>query len=565
MGEEKNSILDKIPEEIKLYNTLYLQYKKYGEEARNTLDKIIDEYKGLDDLVSDGFDTSLDIVKTYIDDAIYILKNMEVKNITEEEFMQKYYQKYCTFGEIFNDLENQYKKIEKLNYEKSLKEKNEIFKSKEVRNNILNSVESSVVDIHEAILDCVENETKKELYRVTIDDKKEAQKLLSKLKTESNLLSYKEKLGILGKMLGSDPYLEDTYVYLLDINQGDNDNQMEEYANYFGIDLAKKKSEIINKEIDRYLEGNLEDVDLKDKKAKLISCLENYFAQKYKEKNSYANKVYLDNLKKVFDKASQKPELNEEIKELIEDCNYIYDKYSDERFLNIKNKIESTLLNSTKVLDMRNDTYDEIETERQAKEEYKLEVQKEKPKHEVDLKEETEKSNNQEPIQNSTTQHQQSTQQSQYREKTEAQLPVYQEYAVAVVECEEKDKKGALWYTFKIASIVLMLFSGGMLLGLLTGILDEKAIATKDLILAYIMIGTLFGLSLVCNSVANKKTYPHGKSVSNKSIIIRIFIGILCFVGGVVFDTTYIKAVFFTLTIMIILYIIRDCLFRHND
>ena len=29
MGEEKNSILDKIPEEIKLYNTLYLQYKKY--------------------------------------------------------------------------------------------------------------------------------------------------------------------------------------------------------------------------------------------------------------------------------------------------------------------------------------------------------------------------------------------------------------------------------------------------------------------------------------------------------------------------------------------------------
>ena len=183
MGEEKNSILDKIPEEIKLYNTLYLQYKKYGEEARNTLDKIIDEYKGLDDLVSDGFDTSLDIVKTYIDDAIYILKNMEVKNITEEEFMQKYYQKYCTFGEIFNDLENQYKKIEKLNYEKSLKEKNEIFKSKEVRNNILNSVESSVVDIHEAILDCVENETKKELYRVTIDDKKEAQKLLSKLQT----------------------------------------------------------------------------------------------------------------------------------------------------------------------------------------------------------------------------------------------------------------------------------------------------------------------------------------------------------------------------------------------
>ena len=43
------------------------------------------------------------------------------------------------------------------------------------------------------------------------------------------------------------------------------------------------------------------------------------------------------------------------------------------------------------------------------------------------------------------------------------------------------------------------------------------------------------------------------------------FIGILCFVGGVVFDTTYIKAVFFTLTIMIFLYIIRDCLFRHND
>ena len=88
---------------------------------------------------------------------------------------------------------------------------------------------------------------------------------------------------------------------------------------------------------------------------------------------------------------------------------------------------------------MRNDTYDEIETERQAKEEYKLEVQKEKPKHEVDLKEETEKSNNQEPIQNSTTQHQQSTQQSQYREKIEPQLPESQSYVVVAVESSVLD------------------------------------------------------------------------------------------------------------------------------
>ena len=40
MGEEKNSIVNKIPEEIKLYNTLYLKYREYGKEARNTFNKI---------------------------------------------------------------------------------------------------------------------------------------------------------------------------------------------------------------------------------------------------------------------------------------------------------------------------------------------------------------------------------------------------------------------------------------------------------------------------------------------------------------------------------------------
>ena len=42
MGEEKNSIVNKIPEEIKLYNTLYLKYRNMEKEARNTFNKILE-------------------------------------------------------------------------------------------------------------------------------------------------------------------------------------------------------------------------------------------------------------------------------------------------------------------------------------------------------------------------------------------------------------------------------------------------------------------------------------------------------------------------------------------
>ena len=43
MGEEKNSIVNKIPEEIKLYNTLYLKYREYGKEE--SIDRKVIRYR----------------------------------------------------------------------------------------------------------------------------------------------------------------------------------------------------------------------------------------------------------------------------------------------------------------------------------------------------------------------------------------------------------------------------------------------------------------------------------------------------------------------------------------
>lgn len=575
MGEEKNSIVNKIPEEIKLYNTLYLKYREYGKEARNTFNKILGEYKGLDDLVSDGFDTSLDIIKTYIDYAVDTLKDMDVENITEENFTQKYYQKYCTFGDVFNNLENQYKKIEKSNHDKILKEKTEIFKSEEVRENILNSIENSVVDIHEAILDCVENETDNDLYRVTSDDKKEAQDLLFKLKSESKLLRNDEKLNILEKMLGSNPYLEETYFYLLDINRGDKNNQIEQYANYFGIDLAKRKSEIINSEINKYLKGNLDNVGLKDKKEILNSYFENYFSQKYKQKDTYSNKVYLDNLNKIYKDTFKTPKLNEDVNELIDECNFIYEKYNDERFLNIKNEIEKSLLNSKIISNLKKESDNEIkieikeeeaEIEKEAQREYKLESEREEPKHD-DQRDEKHDQKHDKHNQEHHNQHDikiksENLPQIKNKQPKQKNQLTYDEYAVAA---EPTQKKSTLSYGFKIASLIFMLFSGVMLFDLFIQILDNRFIYGRDLLLSYVTVGVLFGLSLVCNYAAIKKTHPYGKIVSNKSILIRVFIAIISFIGGTISDKTYIEAFCFTIGIMVFLYIIRDCLFRRGE
>ena len=52
---------------------------------------------------------------------------MDVENITEENFTQKYYQKYCTFGDVFNNLENQYEKNRKIKSRQNTQGKNRNF------------------------------------------------------------------------------------------------------------------------------------------------------------------------------------------------------------------------------------------------------------------------------------------------------------------------------------------------------------------------------------------------------------------------------------------------------
>ena len=110
-----------------------------------------------------------------------------------------------------------------------------------------------------------------------------------------------------------------------------------------------------------------------------------------------------------------------------------------------------------------------------------------------------------------------------------------------------------------------MLFSGVMLFDLFIQILDNRFIYGRDLLLSYVTVGVLFGLSLVCNYAAIKKTHPYGKIVSNKSILIRVFIAIISFIGGTISDKTYIYAFCFTIGIMVFLYIIRDCLFIRGE
>ena len=100
-----------------------------------------------------------------------------------------------------------------------------------------------------------------------------------------------------------------------------------------------------------------------------------------------------------------------------------------------------------------------------------------------------------------------------------------------------------------------MLFSGVMLFDLFIQILDNRFIYGRDLLLSYVTVGVLFGLSLVCNYAAIKKTHPYGKIVSNKSILIRVFIAIISFIGGTISDKTYIEAFCFTIGIMVFLYL----------
>ena len=78
------------------------------------------------------------------------------------------------------------------------------------------------------------------------------------------------------------------------------------------------------------------------------------------------------------------------VNELIDECNFIYEKYNDERFLNIKNEIEKSLLNSKTISNLKKESDNEIkieikeneaEIEKEAQREYKLESEREEPKH----------------------------------------------------------------------------------------------------------------------------------------------------------------------------------------
>ncbi|WP_455544071.1 hypothetical protein, partial [Intestinibacter sp.] len=527
-----------------LYNTLYLQYKKYGQEARDKFNKILVGYKDLDDLVADGFDTSLDVVKIYMDDAIEILKKMEVASITEEDFTKKYYQKYCSVGAVFSNLEYKYNKIEKLASEEKVNiQKREIFEDIKVRNEILDSVKNSVVYIHEAILDCLQNETTMDVYRVTQDDKNEAKELLQKLNSGGTSIDDKTRLDILEKMLGSDPYLEETYFYLMDINKGDDDNQMEEYANYFGIDLGKKKAELIYDEINKYLDeidkcpkNNLEIDTIENNKSKVDECCKRYFDQKYIEKGSYANKVYLNSLDRIYKNTFKEFDSSENLKKLIKECDEVYNEYGDNRFLELKKIAEDELLKNTSVLNLKKEAQDKV-----AQNEKEINIVQDKEPAQV-----------------------QKTQKQEQIDREDKNFLVYEESALAVEYLYEEEKTVS-WYVLKIVSIALMLFSSTMIFGALTQLLGTKTMNIEDAIKAGIIIILPLVLSLFCNAIATKIIFPNGKYVSNKSMMIRLVIGFVCVLIGIISGEVYIRSVFFTVAVMVLLYVIRDSLFRYND
>ena len=564
MGEDKNNIVNKIPEEIKLYNTVYLQYKKYGEEAKEKFNKTLEKYTNLDELVTDGFDASLDIIKNYIDDAIDILKDMDINDITSEDFTQNYYQKYCTSVDIFNNLEYKYKKIKKIvSEEKSNKEKKELFEDKQTRTDIIDCVEASVVNIHEAILDCLQDKTNTSVYRITYDDKKEAQELLLRLKAQEKILNNKTKLDILGKILGSNPYIEETYFYLIDINHGDKDNQIEQYANYFGIDLGKKKVELINCDIEKYIQSDLKNINLNDKKAKIEQYYKNYFSTKYTEKNSYANKSYLDNLYKIYNKALQEDKKSDSLKELIKQCNEIYKQYNDERFLKIEKDAEGNILKSVTALNLKKQ--ENKSQEINAKKDELCQAQGAKSEQEVKLEQEVKSKQELEIDEVEINKEEKTKQQDTNKEKT--QPSASEESALTRISDMDDipEGKNTSGYIFKIIAIILMLLSGAKLLDTLIKILQDKLLIAKDLTIGFAVVIITLALSLICNKIATKKIYPNGKEVSDKNMIIRLAVGILCTLAGIIINVGYYKAFLYTIAIMIFIYIIRDSFLKRRN
>jgi len=290
------NLLIEVPESLYNYSVYRQKFNKIAINKANTFySEFYVKFKGMDDLVENGFQYGLEIIKSVIEVAVEELVKKGMYDINEEYFTNEFVPKYFLWENSFNQLLEAYYKIclteeEAKQYRENRKnnrsrwrvlsttgdfskavdaqitagmwniaegighsifnaignavskataevEKMKLFQAEETLTELTESVYLSCFYIHFALIDALCNS--KDNYIISIEElldaKGRADRLLENIK--KNRIPFEDKDKVLKTIISTYPYDLDIYKYL--INEKFNIREVAKLASYFSEDISE--------------------------------------------------------------------------------------------------------------------------------------------------------------------------------------------------------------------------------------------------------------------------------------------------------------------------------------
>ena len=304
MGERKKFIFRgntlEITEERAEYNRIRLKFEQLAEDAVEEFTQLYKKNNhSLDDVSKFALNQGNQIIGRVITKTVEEFVSLGFYNIDEEQFIEKYYNRYYIFEEYYNKIndiymdivlteeqKDEYRRLRKesrgrwqgggFGFEGAIKgatkagmlnmasgamhgvvnmggkiisnisasnKKSKVFKDPSTINTLVEGVYWSVLDMHLAYILFMTENCSLNVKGVTENDIKEAKVIFNNIQSKN--IDEKLKKELIIKILNLNPYYDEIYMFIIE-TYGDRGLEIEKIANYFGINVKGYKEELID-------------------------------------------------------------------------------------------------------------------------------------------------------------------------------------------------------------------------------------------------------------------------------------------------------------------------------
>lgn len=317
-------------DEFQKYNELK---KTFEDIAFDASEKFKSLYKSncsnIDEVHNNGLNLGYSCISESIDNAIAILISNDLMHIDKNNFIDKYYAKYLTWEETFEEVDFKYAKIvlsdeEEKQYRSERKdcrgrwqgggfgisgaltggmkagamnlatgaahstfnffgnmmttantntEKERLFNDENTLITLVSGVYNNVFSITYALVDALRNNGITDVSMYTLaEDASKATALLNNLK--NGLIPTEKRESVIENIIYSDPYNEEIYLHVLE-NYGDDDRGIESITEFLSVDIEDGREKVLSKYYSKLSkkteQDTLESIELFKKYAKSIN------------------------------------------------------------------------------------------------------------------------------------------------------------------------------------------------------------------------------------------------------------------------------------------------------